>query len=125
MLRMETISLLTGIGCVGIGRVALHAVVHDVRRVRDGITPEGLRIDPEITHNRILCVRKCKGNWSAVTVFTSPGGEIVPPRLHNTEPTKNLRIDMVIVLTWPFPSIPPCQWASTMKSLPVMTNHEA
>jgi hypothetical protein len=28
-------------------------------------------------------------------------------------------------LAWPFPWMPPVLWASTSKSLPVMTNHEA
>ena len=56
-------------------------MVHDLARVRDGVAPERLRLDPEVLHERTRDILERECNRASVSVLASDSLEVRPPRL--------------------------------------------
>ena len=74
-------SLLPRVRRVLIGRIAVHSIVGDVARLRNGIAPKRLRLDPKVPHHPPRHVLQCERNRAPVPVLARAGGEVRPPRL--------------------------------------------
>ena len=74
-------SLRAGIQRVLVRGVAAHAVVRDLARVRDGVAPEGLRIDGEVADGAPRDARERERDGPSVAVFARAVGKEGPPRL--------------------------------------------
>ena len=74
-------SLLPRVRGVLIGSVAVHPIVRDVARLRDGIAPKRLRFDPEILNDTSSNVAERERNRASIAILARAVRKIRPPGL--------------------------------------------
>ena len=74
-------SLLPRVRRVLIGRIAVHSIVGDVARLRNGITPKRLRLNSEIFDNTPSDVTERERNRASIAILARTVRKVRPPGL--------------------------------------------